>query len=49
MILYDDDIALLVGAKNGKELRHRGNLALKRTQEKLKTLGLELATENSNV
>lgn len=47
MVVYADDIALLVGAKNGNEMRHRGNLALKRTQEKLKTLGLELATEKT--
>lgn len=48
LILYADDIALLIGAKDGKEMRHRGNLALKRTHDKLTELGLELETAKSN-
>lgn len=47
MVLYADDIALLIGAKDNKTMKHRGNLALSRTQAALKELGLELATQKT--
>lgn len=48
IVLYADDIALLIGAKDGKEMRHRGNLALRRIDDKLAELGLELEVTKSN-
>ena len=48
IVLYADDIAIIVGAKDGKTMTHRGNLALKRVQEALQELGLELATDKTS-
>lgn len=48
MILYADDIALIIGAKDGKSMSHKGNLALKRIQATLNGLGLELAADKTN-
>lgn len=47
IVLYADDIALLIGANDSKTMTHRGNLALSRTQTALNELGLDLATQKT--
>lgn len=47
MVLYADDIAILIAAKDGPSMTHRGNLALKRVETELLRLGLDLASDKS--
>lgn len=46
--LYADDIAILIAAKDGPSMAHRGNLAMKRIKMKLQHLGLEIAPQKTN-
>ena len=45
VVLYADDVAILVAAKDGKSMEHRGNLAIRRILQTLNELGLSV--ENS--
>lgn len=47
LVLYADDIAILVTATDHRTLKHRGNLALRRIHQGLSNLGLELAPHKS--
>ena len=42
IVLYADDVAILVAAKDSKTMTHRGNLAIKRVVQKLESLGLSV-------
>ena len=48
VIIYADDVAILVAAKDGKSMTHRGNLAIARVVQTLELLGLKVEGSKTN-